>query len=436
VKSVSYFLADTTQSAVHEYADLMHKGLAPFSSLPGFREFSAYAETLAGATKMRGKPEFGIPGTQPEIIHSLPFCDLVHFACEDASSKPSLLLVAPMSGHYATLLRGTVQDLLPHFDVSVTDWKDARTVPLSAGRFDFHSYIDYCSEFIEQLQPDTAMAICQPGPALAAALALREQNGLANPRSAIFMGSPIDARVSPTAVTKLAQKQSLDWFEKNLIQTVPLTYPGAGRKVYPGRTQLGSFMLMNAETHAKKYREHVENIANRNVAAVDAHNKFYDEYLAVLDLTAEFYLQTVKTVFQDFSLPKGTLMHNGQLVDLGRITKTGVMVVEGEKDDISAVGQNLALLELCSGLQSFEREYELVPGVGHYGIFNGKKFRTQVVGAVSAFAHKMSMHNSGLFMRRERGRAYPASPTHPVGFCCSADQPIRRGLVRTGAQPA
>jgi polyhydroxyalkanoate depolymerase len=294
--------------------------------------------------------------------------------------QPRVLLVAPLSGHFATLLRETVRTMLPDHDVYITDWHNARDVPLTAGRFGFDEYIDHLIKFLEVMGPGThVLAVCQPCVAVLAAAAVMAQAGnKAQPRSMTLMAGPIDVRVNATTVDELAKKHSIEWFERTLTASVPLRYPGAFRRVYPGFVQLAAFMSMNVERHVKAHRELYENIANGELEKAAVTKAFYDEYFAVLDLTAEFYLETVRIIFQEYALPLGKLQWHGNKVDPTAIRRTMLLTVEGERDDICAVGQTVAAHDLCSKLRPYLKRHHMQAGVGHYGVFSGKRWENQI----------------------------------------------------------
>jgi poly(3-hydroxybutyrate) depolymerase len=310
-----------------------------------------------------------------------------------AKPQPKVLMVAPMSGHYATLLRGTVEAFLPSHQVFITDWHDARTVPLAAGRFDLDDYIDYLIDMFRMLGPDLhVMAVCQPSvPVIAAIARMEAENDPATPRTMTLMGGPIDTRRSPTAVNQVAEERGTEWFRRNCIVKVPATSPGFWRDVYPGFLQLSGFMAMNMDRHLNAHWEMFQHLVQGDGDSAEKHRDFYDEYLAVMDLTAEFYLQTVETVFVDHLLPKGEMMHRDKPVDLMSIRRCAIMAVEGEKDDISGVGQTLAALELTPNLAPDKKVYHLQKGVGHYGVFNGSRFRAEIAPRIADFilTHEM-----------------------------------------------
>jgi poly(3-hydroxybutyrate) depolymerase len=300
---------------------------------------------------------------------------------------PAVLIVAPLSGHYATLLRGTVQTFLQDHDVFITEWANARDVPIAEGRFDFHDYIDHVREMLRALGPRPhVVAVCQPGPpVLAAASLMAEDDEESRPASMTFMGSPIDARLSPTAANILAEQKPFAWFQSNMIYDVPPPFAGMGRRVYPGFVQLASFMSLNLERHQEAHRQYLLRLMAGDGDSVEKHLEFYDEYLSVLDLTEEFYLQTVDVVFQRYLLPKGELRHRGRRVRPELITDIGLLTVEGEMDDISGIGQTQAAHGLCTGLPDALKQDYVQPKVGHYGVFNGRRFREEIYPRIRAF---------------------------------------------------
>ena len=371
----------------------------PLSMTPFGRNVAAGAELFERMTRRYGKPLFGldtitVDGAQhdvlEEIVWTRPFCNLLHFArptLPDHESQPTLLIVAPMSGHYATLLRGTVEAFLPTHRVYITDWADARTIPLVAGRFDLDDYIDYLVSMLEHLGPNVhTLGVCQPSVPLLAAVALMEgADNPCKPASMTLMGGPIDTRRSPTAVNQLAEKRGVEWFRANCLQTVPFPYPGAGRRVYPGYLQLSGFMAMNLDRHVNAHMDMFNHLVKGDGDSAEKHREFYDEYLAVMDLTAEYYMQTIETVFVRHLLPKGEMVSRGRLVDTTAIRHCGLMTVEGEKDDISGVGQTQAAHDICANIPDARRVHHLQLGVGHYGVFNGSKFRNQIAPRICDF---------------------------------------------------
>jgi polyhydroxyalkanoate depolymerase len=311
---------------------------------------------------------------------ALPFGTLLNFKKDHSADQPKVLVVAPLSGHFATLLRATVTTLLPEHDVFITDWHNARDVSLQNGAFGFDDYVTYLIRFIEHMGPGThVVAVCQPCvQALAAVAVMAEQGNAAQPASMTLMAGPVDTRINPTEVNKLATGKPIGWFERNLIARVPWRYPGAGRRVYPGFIQLSAFMAMNMNRHIKAHTDLYEHLVNGDVEKAKAITKFYDEYFAVLDLPAEFYLETVLWVFQEARLAAGTLTYQGQRIDCGAIKKTALLTVEGERDDICALGQTAAAHDLCRSLKLYQKRHHMQAGVGHYGVFSGKKWDGQI----------------------------------------------------------
>jgi len=357
---------------------------------------AASLDVFAHATSSRGKPEFGLHETKvgrktvavrEEIVLRKPFGQLLHFAKEGVTGQPKLLIVAPMSGHYATLLRGTVERMLPKHDVFITDWRDAKLVPLSDGSFNLDDYIDYLVQFLEAVGPGAhVLAVCQPAvPAYAAVALMNADKHPCRPKTLTMMGGPIDTRKAPTAVNTLATQRPHAWFQRNVIATVPMIYAGAGRKVYPGFLQLAGFMTMNLGNHLISHWEMFKHLVEGDDEGADATRHFYDEYLSVCDMAAEYYLQTVDVVFQRHLLPKGEMMHRGRAVDPKAIKDTALLAIEGERDDISGIGQTKAALDLATRLSAGKKEYLLAKSVGHYGIFNGRKWREQIAPVVERF---------------------------------------------------
>lgn len=363
----------------------------PFSALPISRSLSAACRVFERVTNRYGKPDWDIEETfiageavpiTIETAKHKSFCNLIHFRREfeadDRRHDPKVLLVAPMSGHYATLLRGTVQAMLPEHDVYVTDWIDARQVSTFEGRFDLDDFIDYIIEFTTFLGPDVhIMAVCQPAvPCLAATAIMAARDQAVQPLSLTMMGGPIDTRRNPTVVNDLAEQKPLSWFEQNVISHVPFPNPGFMRPVYPGFIQLTGFMTMNLERHREAHWKLFDHLVEGDNDSVAQHEKFYDEYLAVMDLPAEFYLQTIETAFQSHALPMGTMMHRDEPVDCSKIAKTAIITIEGENDDICGIGQTEAAHALCPNAKS--HFHFVQPGVGHYGVFNGRRWREEI----------------------------------------------------------
>ncbi|MBT9372796.1 polyhydroxyalkanoate depolymerase [Rhizobium sp. CSW-27] len=378
--------------------------LNPLSQTTFGRTMAAGLEVFERITRRYGKPEFGLPTTTvngdtvavtEKVVWSKPFCDLLHFERDlpkGAEKGPKILVVAPMSGHYATLLRGTVEALMQGADVYITDWQDARNVPVTEGLFDLDDYIDYVVEMIHHLGPNThVVAVCQPSVPVLAAVALMEtaEDPLA-PASMTLMGGPIDTRINPTAVNQLAQDRPLKWFKDNVIMTVPWPQAGFMRPVYPGFLQLSGFMSMNLDRHLIAHKDFFQHLVKNDGESAEKHRDFYDEYLAVMDLTAEFYLQTVDTVFIKHSLPKGEMLHRGRPVDTARIRNVALLTIEGENDDISGVGQTEAAQTICSAIPQDMRLHYVQPDVGHYGVFNGSRFRREIAPRILNFAREHS----------------------------------------------
>lgn len=371
----------------------------PVSNTTLGKSISAACELFERATRRYSQPEWGIDNTvvdgrlvnvEIETVWERPFCRLLHFHRDVPLTHrpdPRVLVVAPLSGHYATLLRGTVQALLPEHDVYITDWIDARMVPISEGRFDLNDYIDYVIGMLRLLGSDThVLAVCQPGVPVLCAISVMETNEEAHvPESMILMGSPIDTRISPTAVNKVAEKRGIDWFRRNVITKVPFPNPGFMRDVYPGFLQLNGFMSMNLDRHLEAHSKLFQHLIEGDGDSAAAHREFYDEYLAVLDLAAEFYLQTVDTVFISHLLPEGRFVHRGIKVDPSKIRRVALMTVEGEADDITGLGQTQAAQTLCSNIPDDKRLHYVQPGVGHYGVFNGSRFRNEILPRIAAF---------------------------------------------------
>jgi poly(3-hydroxybutyrate) depolymerase len=355
---------------------------------------------FAHASAPRGKPEFGIVETMigtktvavdEDVVVRKAFGQLKRFRKPGVDQQEPLLIVAPMSGHYATLLRGTVERMLPGHDVFITDWRDAKNVPLKDGSFDLDDYIDYLIEFSAAILELTGrrphmLAVCQPSvPAFAATAIMNAERHPARPKTLTMMGGPIDTRKSPTAVNTLSTQRPHAWFQQNVIATVPMIYPGHGRKVYPGFLQLAGFMTMNLGSHLTSHWEMFKHLVVGDEESADSTRHFYDEYLSVCDMTAEFYLQTVDVVFQRHLLPKGEFEHRGKRVDPAAIKDTPLLAIEGERDDISGIGQTRAALDLATKLPAGKKQYLMAKDVGHYGIFNGRKWREQIAPVVEKF---------------------------------------------------
>jgi polyhydroxyalkanoate depolymerase len=346
------------------------------------RSFSAGAEALARSRLIHERPEFGLRdiAVDETVADSTPFGTLLHFHKHDAGPQPRVLIVAPMAGHFVTLLRDTVRTMLPDHDVFVTDWKNARDVPRGAGRFGLDEYIDHIVRFLGKMGDGAhVLGVCQPCNALLAAVAVMAQTGNpAVPRSMTLMAGPVDTRINPTQVNRLANAHPIDWFERNLIATVPRQFKGAHRRVYPGFIQLSAFLSMNVSRHMRAHLDLMEHIVRGEADNAEAVRDFYDEYFAVLDLPAEFYLETVERVFQEHQLARGVFEWQGRRIEPGAIERTSLLTVEGERDDICAPGQTFAAHTLCAGIDTDRKAHHLQPGVGHYGVFAGKRWQTQI----------------------------------------------------------
>jgi poly(3-hydroxybutyrate) depolymerase len=377
---------------VRTLADFAIKAMAPVQStgtIAFTRNLTAAYELISRAGLSHSRPPFGIDsvmvGNEEVAVHEeaarvTPFGTLLHFKKDIDAAQPRVLLAAPLSGHFATLLRATVRTLLADHDVYITDWHNVRDVPRAKGRFGFNEYIQHIVEFLETIGPGAhVVAVCQPCVAvLVAAAVMAQDNNPAQPRSMTLMAGPIDTRVNPTKVNELANSKPMEWFEQNLIARVPMRYPGAFRQVYPGFVQLAAFMTMNIERHVKAHRDLYDHLANGDLEKAKVTKAFYDEYFAVLDLAAEFYLETVRLVFQEHALPLGKLTWNGVPVEPRAIRRTMLLTVEGERDDICAVGQTLAAHDLCSGLRPYLKRHHMQAGVGHYGVFSGNRWTNQI----------------------------------------------------------
>ncbi len=396
--------------------------LNPVSQTHVGKSIAAWCELFERVTRRYGKPDFDIESTtvggrkmavQKNAVWSQPFCNLIHFdKVGTTPEQPKLLIVAPMSGHYATLLRGTVADMLPKHDVYITDWVDARMVPIGEGRFDLDDYIDYIINMLHCLGGNThVMAVCQPSvPVLAAVALMAAREDPYAPLSMTLMGGPVDTRENPTAVNLLAEERGTEWFARNVITKVPFPHPGVMRDVYPGFLQLTGFMSMNLDRHLSAHRDFFKHLIEGDGDSAEKHKEFYDEYLAVMDLSAEFYLQTVEEVFVRHSLPKGQLRHRGTRVDCSKITETALMTVEGERDDISGIGQTRAAHKLCSNLPDAKKVHYEQPRVGHYGVFNGSRFRADIAPRISDF-----ILTNDPAIRKSRDSRNRRSPTRPNG---------------------
>jgi len=403
----AYYASTPLRAAARLARDFWSSPLNPGADTAIGRRLYASNDLVANVTRRYGKPAWGIDSivvngqtvrVRRVTVWSSPWVKLVQFSRDPSDMRragrraiePAVLIVAPLSGHYASLLRGTVEAFLQDHDVYISDWENARNVPMLEGRFDFHDYIDHVRLMLRALGPRPhVVAVCQPGPpVLAAAALMAEDNDDSRPASMTFMGSPIDARLSPTVTNKLAEERPFTWFQRQMIYSVPPPYPGAMRRVYPGFVQLYSFMSMNLERHQDAHLQYFKDLVKGDGDGADKHLEFYDEYLSVLDLTEEFYLQTIDIVFQQYLLPKGELVHQGRAVRPALITDIGLMTVEGENDDISGIGQTQAAHGLCSGLPEDLKVDYVQPSVGHYGVFNGRRFREEIYPRVRAFIAK------------------------------------------------
>ncbi|MDQ0392295.1 polyhydroxyalkanoate depolymerase [Labrys monachus] len=371
----------------------------PFSKTPWAKSVVAACEVFERVTRRYGKPAFGIKdvlvggervAVHEEIVWQRPFCNLLHFSRAVRGARrpdPKLLIVAPMSGHYATLLRGTVAAFLPNHEVYITDWVDARMVPAAEGRFDLDDYIDYVISMLHTLGPDThVVGVCQPSvPVMAAVSRMEAEQDPYIPQTMTLMGGPIDTRLSPTKVNDVAVDKGIDWFRSNVITKVPFPHPGFMRDVYPGFLQLSGFMTMNIDRHVNAHKSLYFDLVRGDGDNAQKHREFYDEYLSVMDLTAEFYLQTVETVFINFALAKGEMTHRGKPVDPAAIRNVALLTVEGENDDITGHGQTQAAHGLCVNLPPEKKAHYTQMGVGHYGVFNGSRFRSEIAPRIADF---------------------------------------------------
>ena len=406
----SYFNAVAAATGVN--AQIVRSS-APFSPLPGAvrdmaRTMEASAAMMERATRDYPKPAFNLPETKiggrtvpvrEETVSERPYCSLKHFARATDRKDPKVLIVAPMSGHYATLLRGTVEAMLPHNDVYITDWKDARDVPLRDGSFGLEDYITYVRDMIRELGPDVhVVAVCQPTvPVMAAVSVMAAENDPAQPLSMTLMGGPIDTRANATAVTKYGESKPIEWFRDNVTMTVPPWYSGAGQRVYPGFMQLMGFMSMNPDKHYNSHADLFRHLCSGQEGEADKIRDFYDEYLAVCDLPAAFYLDTVELVFQKQALARGTLTYKGRPVDPSRIARTAVLTVEGALDDIAAPGQTLAAHGLLAGLSRSRKYHYVQEGAGHYGIFNGRRWREEISPRLESFIRQAASENGTFY---------------------------------------
>jgi poly(3-hydroxybutyrate) depolymerase len=426
----AYWLYEMSQTALNParaWADasrLFFKNPAnPWSHTPIGKTLAAAAELFERSTRRYGKPEWRVSSTvvggEHVPVHitpvwERPFCRLLHFerafTHPPRRPQPRLLIVAPMSGHFPTLLRGTVEGFLPNHDVYITEWQDARMIPLTDGAFDLDDYIDYIISMLHLLRGDVhVVAVCQPSVPVLAAVARMEADGDPHvPHSMVLMGGPIDTRVNPTAVNDLAEQRGIDWFRRTVITKVPFPNPGFMRDVYPGFLQLHGFMSLNLDRHIEAHRKLFQHLVQGDGDSAQKHREFYDEYLAVMDLCAEFYLQTVDTVFVRHALPRGEMTHRGVRIDPGKIRRVGLLTVEGENDDISGVGQTGAAQHLCANIPASRKAHWLQPNVGHYGVFNGSRFRAEIVPRIADFVLSNNGGAEGVG-KRPAGRQTAAS---------------------------
>ena len=384
-------------------ADSLKSPYSPLSLAPNAHKFVAGFDLMLRLSKRYGRPAFGIrhvdvaghrADIHEEILLDKPFCQLLHFKKSRAiRNEPKVLIFAPLSGHFSTLLRDTVRTMLPHHDVTITDWKDARDVSLGEGAFHFDDYVSYVQEFVRFMQKHGGghvhvISVCQPTVPVLAAISLMAAHGETLPASMTMMGGPIDTRRNPTSVNDFASRRPLSWFEGHVIQRVPVKYPGAMRRVYPGFMQLSGFIAMNPERHLESHHDYYNHLVEGDGESAEAHRRFYDEYNAVMDLPAEYYLDTIVRVFQEQSLARGLLDVAGERVAPAAIRKTALFTIEGELDDISGSGQTEAAHTLCTGLPAARRQHYTAPGVGHYGIFSGRKYREMIYPKVREFIRK------------------------------------------------
>jgi poly(3-hydroxybutyrate) depolymerase len=380
---------------------MLRHPLNPAGDTPVARHAAAAIEVFEHATRRYGKPPFDLHETvidgEPvplveRIVARRPFGQLKHFARAIERDDPKLLIVAPMSGHYATLLRGTVAEMVKDHEVYITDWRDARNVPLYEGSFDLDDYVDYLVDWLRELGPNThVLAVCQPSvPVLAAVSLMAAAGDTCAPASMVLMGGPIDTRVNPTEVNVMAESYSLGWFERNVITRVPWPNAGMMRRVYPGFLQLAGFMSMNLDRHMDAHMDIFRHLVEGDGESAQKKQEFYEEYRAVMDLTAEFYLQTVRVVFKEHDLPRGTMVSRDRVIDPSAISKTALMTVEGELDDISAVGQTRAAHQLCPNIPAAMQLHHEQKGVGHYGIFNGRRWRNEIAPKIRGFIREVS----------------------------------------------
>ena len=390
----------------HEMANINRQLLSspynPFADHPYFRTASASLELFERLTADYEEPEWELDSTtinnkkvniKQQVVYQKPYCNLLHFKREKIKAgQPKVLLIAPLSGHFATLVRATAKEFLPDHETYITDWRNARDVPLTEGSFSFDDYVTYLMEFITFLGPDThIIAVCQPCvPAMVALSVMHQENDRNLPKSLTLMGGPIDVRINPTEVNDYASGKDLEWFDKNVICTVPSGFAGKGQTVYPGFIQLSGFLSMNMDSHVNKHFKFFGDLIKGDGDSAENHRQFYNEYLAVMDMPADYYLDTIHKVFLEHDLPNGTMEYQGKLIDLDIITKTAILTIEGENDDITGRGQTSAALGLCANLPKAKKKHYEQAGVGHYGIFNGRKYRDNIAPLIKKFMQQHS----------------------------------------------
>jgi poly(3-hydroxybutyrate) depolymerase len=376
---------------------LVSHPINPLADHPFFRTASASIELFERLTTDYEEPKWDLESTtinkkkvkiKQHVVYQKPYCDLLHFErVKPQAAHPKVLLIAPISGHFATLLRSTAKEFLPDHETYITDWRNARDIPLSAGTFSFDDYVTYLIEFINFLGPDThVIAVCQPCvPAMVALAVMHQEKSRNLPKSLTLMGGPIDVRINPTDVNDYAGGKDLEWFEKNVICKVPSGFEGQGQAVYPGFIQLSAFLSMNMDSHINKHFKFFDDLVKGDGDSAEDHRQFYNEYLAVMDMPAEYYLDTIRKVFLEHELPNGTMDYQGKVIDLGAITNTALLTIEGENDDITGRGQTSAALNLCNNLSADKKKHYEQADVGHYGIFNGRKYRETIAPMIKNF---------------------------------------------------
>lgn len=384
----------------HCTRQIISSDLNPFVDTTFYRSAAASLELFERLTTDYEEPEWGLHSTEinntavdiaQQVVYKKPYCNLLHFRrLSDQPQQPRVLIIAPLSGHFATLLRGTVKEFLPDHETYITDWRNAREVPTSEGTFSFDDYVEYIMEFISFLGPNVhVIAVCQPCvPALVALSVMHMECDKNVPSSITLMGGPVDARISPTEVNDYASDKDLEWFEKNVICPVPKGFAGTGQTVYPGFIQLSGFLSMNMDSHINKHFKFFDDLVKGDGDSAEDHRQFYNEYLAVMDMPSDYYLDTIRKVFLEYKLAKGTMEYRGKLIDLNAITKTAMFTVEGENDDITGHGQTSAALDLCGKLANNKKQHYEQKDVGHYGIFNGRKFRESIAPLIKGFIGK------------------------------------------------